>query len=193
MAIADRLFTTLSYHPRCVLSPAMGIPVRIRTSERRNGTAPVPKKINLDRATHNVVILLVDEHLSADTAWRKYAREIADDVLQLQPSGRHLVLPILFPNASPDLGNTQAIDMRTDVPAGERLPLLTLKVMAEICRLLNPTPRGGAGDLKLSPEAVELFISHAKIDGESDARELLETINTIGLQAFFDAAYRLGL
>jgi len=191
-AIADRLYRTLAIHPRKVLSPGLGIPIYVRTSEDKNPKTPVPCAIDLDRADHSVVVLLVDTNLALDDDWVAYARNIADAAVSadtsLHPRRRHLALPILFIDREmvPDLGATQSIDLSEDDPPGRRPVMLQLRVMAEISRLLHNMPRGRPGDLQLSPEPVQLFISHAKLDGEKDAEELLEKIKRTPLEAFFD-------
>jgi hypothetical protein len=189
--IADHLYRTLTLHPRKVLSPGLGIPVYFRTSRENGAKPPVPAAIDLERALHSVVVLLVDTHFALDDAWVAYARGIADTALagdgDAHARRRHLALPILFidRDLSPDLGRTQSIDLSTDA-LGPRLTMLQLRVMAEICRLLHNMPRGDSKDLQLSPEPVHLFISHAKADGLDDAEELLSKIEKTPLEAFFD-------
>src|SRR5207248_48092 len=103
---------------------------------------------------------------------------------------RHLVLLVALLDHAlvPDLGRTQSIDLHRFTPP-RRPVVLELRVMAEICRLLQGMPRGSAGDLQLSPEPLQLFISHAKLDGEKDAQELLAKIEGSFLGAFFDTKH----
>jgi hypothetical protein len=184
-AVADQLYRTLSRDPDKPLAPELGIPVYFRTSM---APARVPVGIDLERAHHSVVVLLLDQRLSLQDDWVGYARRLANAALASKR--QHLVLPVLYlsRDQAPRLGNTQHIDLNEYQPK-RRPVMLQLRVMAEICRLLQDMPRGRPGDLQLSPEPVRLFLSHAKLDGENEAEGLLNKIKKTPLEAFFDKTH----
>jgi hypothetical protein len=189
-ALADTLYEALALQPRRVMTPGLGIPVFFRTSDRETRPPAVPSPVDVDRAGRTAVVVLVDENLAGDDAWVAYVRGLADSVLAAREAGKawHLVLPVLFleRGLAPDLGKTQHIALYDEYEAGRRPLALRLRVTAEVCRLLNGMPRGREGDLKLSPKPLELFVSHAKLDGEHDALDLLRRIADARLDTFFD-------
>ena len=187
-ALADSLYRSLCLQPRRVMSPGLGIPVYFRTSEETAAKPVVPPPIDLDRADHTVVVLLIDTKLAMDEKWVAYARDIARRVLNASGDRRHLVLPILFleRNLAPPLGNTQNVDLYDEFEAARRPVGMRLRVMAETCRLLLNMKRDAANNLPLSPLPLDLFVSHAKYDGEPDAIDLLAKIKAAKLGTFFD-------
>ena len=185
LGLAEKLYRRLSRDPRRPLAPVLGIPVYFFTSESADSLPPV---LDLDASHHCVVALLIDPHLALSDAWCAYARDLCSAALS-RP-GRHLVLPICLVDRTqaPDLGPTQAVNLAL-CPIDQRSLMLELRLMAEICRLLQGMPRGTSGDLQLSSEPVKLFISHAKMDGEDDARQLQQSIQQSHLDTFFDETH----
>jgi hypothetical protein len=214
--LATSLFEALASQPRRVMSPGLGIPVFFVTSDGTSERPEAPADIDLDRAEHTVVLVLVDHALRGDKKWVAYAKKVADAVLTRRDAGdkSHLVLPILFikRESAPDLGRTQNIGIIDDFSEPDEVPrpgadvgstapsspchssaaaVASKRVVGFRLRVASEIWRLLKGmepgmNSTTAPPPLRLFVSHAKFDGEPDAIELLRKIADSKLDSFFD-------
>lgn len=174
-----------------LLRSGMGVPVFFR-SERCQPDSAEPRAIQLSEAECNVVVVLAESHLVADSVWAEYVQRIGAD-----QSGNKTIVPVaLHPSAYrlPDvltqlnfLRVDERDDPRVDAPAlhARRTPRLLRQLTEVTGRQLvgqvRNAPQHG------SPHPLTIFLSHAKRDGVHVAEALRSTIQNNGrVRAFFD-------
>jgi hypothetical protein len=176
-SIAEKLYREFSRDPEKPMSPALGIPLYLRTSSAE-GIAPPP--IDLNAAQYNIIMFLVDSSMAVDPSYREYAKEMRNRIR----TEHDKILCFAWPKSGFwDLGNIQQIALKGS--ESEIEAQLRMKLAAEACRLLQARPRSGA-ETQLSPEPPMLFISHAKRDAEDKAEELKELVEKMPIDTFFD-------
>jgi hypothetical protein len=169
---------------------AVRVPVRFRSEPWEVGGI-TPRTIDFDLATHNVIVLLHDGYLQENTvAWNEFVSNIraAMDARM----GADVYIPFGSPDRDPPLKSDRDrhiqyarrdvwIRSLPDEPARDARFLLHL--VFNIRQHLR-TIFGGSGD-------EPLFVSHAKADGDSTARAIIDYVNDSGhdvpLQTFYDA------
>lgn len=178
-AIAEKLYSEFSRGIDRPMSPALGIPIYFRTSA---GEGIAPAQIDLTKAEHNVIVLLVNSSMVVDEAYRNYATQLVGAAAD---TTHHRILSFVWPQSGQlDLGKIQQTRL-TGTPEAMQTEL-RMRFAAETCRLLQNRPR--AGGLHLSPEPPMLFISHAKRDAEDKAEELKALVEKTPIDTFFDRA-----
>jgi hypothetical protein len=179
-AVAEMFYREFCRDPERPMSPAVGVPIYFRTSQRA-GVAPPP--IDFKSAHHNVVVLLADSSMVVDHAYQRFAQDLA----QAATAPHNLLLAFQFPKAGKlQLRNTQQIALPDEEAALNTT--LRLTFASECCRLLQQRPRSGEGGPKLSLEPPRLFISHAKRDAEQEAKALKAQVENTFIDTFFDKA-----
>jgi hypothetical protein len=177
-AIAEMLYREFCRDPERPMSPAVGVPIYFRTSQK---AAVAPPPIDFNAAYYNVVVFLVDSSMVLDEAYQRFAQDLAQAATA--PHNRLFVFQL--PQVGRlRLGNLQQIPLPQD--EAERHVKLRLVFAAECCRLLQQRPRGGADGAHLSLEPPRLFISHAKRDAEEKAEELKALVEKTPVDTFFD-------
>lgn len=168
---------------------AYRVPVRFASAPWEAGS-PLPRPVDLDRARHNAIILLHDEEMHERRAeWDGWVAELRvrmtirgdQDVYVAfgSPTGEK-------PLPSDAAGRVQYAyrkkwsAMRDDEARDQRLLLLLLiRVRAHLRTL--------AGERRKEP----IFVSHAKADGDTTARAIVDFINDtadgLPLDTFYDA------
>jgi hypothetical protein len=177
-AIADMFYREFCRDPERPMSPAVGVPIYFRTSQKAKVPPP---PIDFEAAYYNVVVLLVDSSMVLDEVYQRFAQDLA----QATTDPHNRLLAFQFPQAGRlRLGNMQQIPLPQD--EAERHAKLRLIFAAECCRLLQHRPRGGEGGAQLSLEPPRLFISHAKRDAEEKAEEVKALVEKTPVDTFFD-------
>jgi len=172
--LADLLFKTLCGDPYLPAVRALGIPVRFRTALE---SEELPRPIAFDAAEHTAVIVLVDNELVADADWSDFVV----DLLGQARSGHDVVVPVAITrnafNLPPEISEVVNFQRLYEViDPGLVAPVLMNRITHDLCEILDPDT------------AVQVFISHAKEDGVTTAREVRQYIHTLtGLTDFFDA------
>jgi hypothetical protein len=180
-------------------APARGLPLPL-PGEWRGGTA-------VERSTSRVsnmqiVLLLIDEHLIADPAWRHWIASLA--TLQFA-YGQRILVPVALDSTA---FNVPAPLRHLNFLRPSGLPLTTaddtandiarslLKQLTEtLCRLMlsnkdlvvaqNPA-NPGMSENGAAPK-VKIFLSHAKLDGTVPAKRIRDYIySQTQLAAFYD-------
>jgi hypothetical protein len=185
--LANAVYASLFQDPGEALSRGIGIPVHFRSVPDGDAAAPAP--IDLDRAEHSVVVILVDDAMVLDPVYRAYALGICRDAQGRCPP--HLVIPVALTDAAynlgPEVARLNAVRLQRVAPA-DRPRELTTALVHELCRLLLAQAPAGAGETPVAAAPVKLFLSHAKRDGLPLAETLLGFVQRqIAAQPFFDA------
>ena len=170
---------------------AIRIPVRFRSAPWDNEGGP-PRDIDLGGADHNVIVLLHDTFLaeSADM-WDRYVSETKAKFASRQKADAYI------PFGSPDRDAALPTDDSDHIQYARRdkwsrvLPSPADRDSRLLLHLLLAIRR----HLKLfyAPDAADepLFVSHAKADGDTTARAIVDyvndTQNDVPLETFYDA------
>ena len=170
---------------------AIRVPVRFRSVPWQGESNP-PRDIDLDGADHNVIVLLHDSLLaeSADI-WDQFVSNIRKKFAD------RLNADAYIPFGSPDRDSALPSDERDHIQyarrdkwlkvlpsQAERDSRLLLHLLLSIRKHLKRFYSPGAAD-------EPLFVSHAKADGDTTARAIVDyvndTQNDVPLQTFYDA------
>jgi len=187
--VAESVYAHFSRDPEQTNARGLGIPVFFRSAAAAQGKVPSP--IAVDAAQHTAIIVLVDPEMVVTEGWDKYVEELwrragaAPD--------RHRLFPVAFDDTayqlSSQIGEVNFVRMQgrsADAGPGFLLNRLT----NELGRLLTQRPTLATVETKevKSPPKMQLFISHAKLDGEKTAILLRDYIHdNLALDTFFDA------
>lgn len=170
---------------------AIRVPVRFRSLPWSND-GDRPRGIDFDGAEHNAIVLLHDTFLAENAAmWSDYVGD-----LKQQCSSRHGA-DVYIPFGSPDRDPPLACDNRGHIQyarrdkwlhhlqtPSDRDARLLLHLLLVIRKHLKKFHSSDASD-------EPLFVSHAKADGDTIARAIVDyvndTRNDVPLQTFYDA------
>lgn len=183
--IANRLYSHYNRNVEESLSRGIGIPVFYRSTIYEN---ELPKKIELKEAERNAVVLLVDMHAIND--WKDYAKELQQQVNNAGEGNRLFPVSISsnFPNIGSSVTESNFIRLHDLNGTSKQLEQLLSQLTHELCRMLYGKPRLSEATKKpLSNEPITLFISHAKKDGASIAKEIKAVADAdTSMKTFFD-------
>jgi hypothetical protein len=170
---------------------AIRIPVRFR-SVPWDAHSPVPRKIELDEAHHNAVVLLQDDFMNAErSAWDNYVASVRGSMDARH--GADVYVPFGNPAGGKPLPSDSARythyarrdkweQRLSDEEARTQRFLLTVlfSLREHLRRELRPNQRDEP-----------LFVSHAKADGDETARKIVSYVNStdndVPLETFYDA------
>lgn len=167
------------------LSRGAGIPVFERSVGASNG--PVPLPIAFDEADQTAIVALIDDEMFNDTAWISYLDTLVPNTenVRLYP----IALSKYAHKVSPRIGEIQFISLlaRKEGPIEIAAQELIVRLLHELNRqLLKLSP--SHSNISFSKPPVSLFISHAKWDGETIAKDFRNYIRSeTKLASFFDA------
>jgi hypothetical protein len=160
--LARHVYTRLAHDVTDAAARGPGVPVYFRSAPRPKapaGTAPLP--IDLDAAKHSVVVVLVDDRVVVDEAWRSYVEDLVRKVTRGESP--HRIIPVaLSPHAynlPPDCARVNFLRLQGMSPA-EQPSVLVPAITHECVRLLRRDAAGGAVS-----RPIRVFLSHAKKDG----------------------------
>lgn len=179
---ANSIYTHFCNDINNPFSRGIGIPVYFRTGETL-----LP--INLEIASNNVVIVLIDDEMVIDEEWRNYVGSIHKQVLQNKNS---LILPIAITKNALNISNkiSKTNFIRLYESEDNNHNFLLAKITHELCRMLYglDSLQYSESNNITSPKPVKLFISHAKEDGVDISEKLNKYIqNKSTVKTFFDA------
>lgn len=189
-AAAGELATQLygSLH-RCVEDPfsydGLGIPVFFRSTAPEGGDAP--PAIDLERADATAVIALLDGTVAGErgASLRAYLAGVASACGRL--GGRRRIVPVCLDERAlriPGLNATHFV--RADQDRGiDQIDRVVNGVVHHLTRLLRLAP--DARQEASPPPPIEVFLSHARLDGASIADQLRHfLLDGTGVGAFLD-------
>ncbi len=171
------------------LSRNIGIPVFKRSAPAEG--SPVPLPIPYQEADHNAIIVLVDDEMFGDDNWQKYVLTL------MEAPGNKRFYPVALSTFAyqflPSLAEIQFVRLEVisgkdeDDTFAQRYQVLYSRLLHECSRSLldmHPSHEEEAA----GPPPIRLFISHAKLDGESIAIRFRDYIRSqTKLASFFDA------
>ena len=190
LTLARALFNDLAGDPDDPTSEGVGVPVFYRTGTP--GEA-IPRKIDLDKARHTAVVVLVDANMVVERkdGWGDYVAGLWKTTTE--GGGVHRLLPVAMSqksfNLDPAIQETNFIRFYETDPE-KRADQLAIHVVHELCRQVMHESRAdhGNGSTAALTDKVEVFISHAKYDGLEIAKSIRDHIQSDQqLGTFFDS------
>jgi hypothetical protein len=168
---------------------AFRIPVRFASAPWLPGG--MPRQVDLSRARHNAVVLLFDDYMNeARGAWGEYvealhgaiaARGNADIYI---PFGSVTSEQPLDPDWERKLHYARRSNWAQTLPTPDAI---RSRFLLHVIYGIRQHLRTFLGDLRDEP----LFVSHAKLDGDSTAKSIVDYVNRSGtdvpLETFYDA------
>lgn len=194
-----------------MIRDGIGFRIPVFQRSRRWRPTPNPRPIDLSAARRNVIIVVVDDVMRVRANWNGYLEGIARQLNAPERGGADLLLPVIvsFGDNPPALGMTQGIVAL----APENSPLawdswlrrITMYAMGVIWaheRAARLQQQGTLSGKDASQRKIQVFLSHAKKDGEGAAKLLerfkdlapskdkdrgKDRINVNSIEMFFDA------
>lgn len=168
---------------------AYRVPVRF-ASEPWDGSSSTPAPIDLGRAAHNAVVLLHDDLMHEDAGdWDVFVRQTR---AAMEARGQaDVYIPFGSPTGEPALGS----DSARHTQYGYRKKWLALanqeardkRLLLHALHCIRLHLRQAFGRHQDEP----LFVSHAKADGDTTARAIVDFVNSsdhdVPLDTFYDA------
>lgn len=201
--LADGIFRHFGRDTSRPLARGMGIPVFFRSQLAADGQLP---PLQLEEASHSVVIPLIDSHFVVDDRYREALGTLAHTLMEPQqphrlisiglspgafniPQAKRLNMVRLDPWVAPEAPSA-TIDEKKSTWAGDALRTIIREISVELCRILLHTGQDWATHstgIYDRPASLQLFLSYARRDGREAVRELLlQTASTPSLNVFWD-------
>nr|WP_315212944.1 toll/interleukin-1 receptor domain-containing protein [uncultured Flavobacterium sp.] len=187
---AEKVFSAFCRDLKNPLGRNSNIPVYFRS--KVNKELGVPIDIDYSEADKNAILLLVDEKMFEDNKWEAYIQDLVKNKAK-----NTRVFPVAFSEYSyhidkENLNKIQFIRAKDVVGKDEketndnRWELIRSRLLHDIARqLLNIQASYDVEEMDDAP--VQLFLSHAKKDGEDIAKMFRDHIeNNSKLNTFFD-------
>ncbi|AIE83770.1 TIR domain-containing protein [Fimbriimonas ginsengisoli] len=178
-AISTELYALLCRDIDEPLTRGIGIPTYFRSVPGPG--LDMPLGIDFDGAESICVIALIDSEMVIDSKWSAYLTEIQRRIAA--SGGRHGFVPVaLDASAIGYLPIKNLNSVRYDLQKENASAFLRISVTHELCRMLDANSEPGKPG-----SAIRIFISHAKKDGNEEAKLLKERIEETHADRFFDA------
>lgn len=183
---AKRMYNLLCRDSSNPLSRGIGMPVFYRSSYPQDKNQPIP--INYKAAKRNAIILLIDDEMFNDDNWQGYITEMLSNV-----DSKSRVFPIAlseyaYHQNEGELNKNQFIRLNDPGTLEDKWPTLKHAVLHDLSRLMIDVQSSHEEVSEQVPPPIKIFISHAKMDGESLALDFKNYIqNNSKLNTFFDA------
>ena len=178
----------------------VGIPVYYRSDPKPGAYRGLPLDIDFDKATLNLLVLLVDEHMVADDEWTRWLDSLAGGSKIGAGTGEqnHRVYPVALHssafNLPPSIRSLNFISLQDSkgrgteleaAPAERRAQILRKKLTEAFARVL--LAKDSLDKAVDAPPPVKVFLSHAKADGRDRAASIRDYIySETQLSAFYD-------
>jgi len=179
-------------------SPPGGLPLPLPGEKPRAGLMPTPAQARF--ANQQIVVVLIDDHLVADAAWRHWLGQIA---LPGNAEGLRTLMPVALDSTAYNIVEPLR-ELNFLRPAGLPLPdfeaapetaresiirSLLRQLTEAMCRLMLGRTRNGSPPPKneMGPTKIKIFLSHAKADGTTPAKRIRDYIySQTQFAAFYD-------
>ena len=184
--ISNEIYKQLTRDVEDPLNRGIGIPVYFITD-----CDDIFEVFNVSRCQKNVFILLVDDNMVIDKAWKDSVNKLAELCIKNKES--NLLLPVAVSenayNLSDEISRINYIRVNKLETYKKKEEHIIFFIAHELCRFMYGVNRASeAVDGLASHSPVKLFISHAKEDGLDVAKKINQYIqNDTPLDAFFDA------
>lgn len=187
--VANDIYSYLSRNSDTPLIRGIGIPVFFRSIPQRLKKTPID--IDLEEADYNAIIVLVDDHLFNDDDWNAFVKSLIT-----KTNKRNRIFPIAFSDNAryfeeSTFGREQFINAK-GIENKAKFPQILREIRSRLvhgfCRLLleKQPVHEAEKDLRV-PAPVKLFVSHAKKDGEKEAKAFSDFVEgNTKLSTFFD-------
>ena len=183
--LADSLYSTFNRSIDNPLERGLGIPVFFHVNQ-----PPEPKV--LEQSKRTILVVLLDDRMVIDSEWNEGLMKLGKGVSE--SGSQHRLYPVALSPNSFNIGPTVAVTnfIRLQrLPSKEHVSRLSSMLTHELCRLLLSNERSEKESVpvytRLSPAPVNIFLSHAKLDGEELAEDLRDYIeSTSTARSFFD-------
>jgi hypothetical protein len=182
---ANEIYSLLCRDSNIPLQRGIGIPVFYR-SEPLVGTK-VPIAIPTESAKRNALIILIDDEMFNDKAWEDYIIQILDLVNQDTRVYPVALSKYAFYLNEVKLNEYQFIRLFEVTQFNEKWSILKHALLHDLSRqMVGLISSSENQNIDISPP-VKIFLSHAKVDGESIAMKFRSYIaNNTKLNKFFD-------
>jgi len=183
---AKRIYSLLCRDSSNPLSRGIGIPVFYRSSYPSGGDKPIP--IEFKESKRNALIVLIDDEMFNDDAWGVYISELLAKV-----DNKTRIFPVALSKYAYDqnegeLNRTQFIKINMYNRLEEKWSVLKHAILHDLSRLMIDVRPFHENSQEEVPPPIKIFISHAKLDGETLALDFKNYIqNNSKLNTFFDA------
>lgn len=190
LKIAEKVFSLFCRNLQNPLGRGTNIPVYFRSTLPIGQEQPI--SIDYSEADRNAILLLVDEKMFDDDKWQNYVQNLTKDKL---PNTR--IFPVAFSEYSYSIDRDQlskvqfvkakdAVGVTPEETFNKQWELISNRLLHDIARqLLNVSEFYNVD--KSDDPPVQLFLSHAKKDGEDVAKIFRDYIeNNSKLNTFFD-------
>lgn len=183
---AKRIYNLLCRDSSNPLSRGIGIPVYYRSSYSIGDTLPIP--IEFKDAKRNALIILIDDEMFNDDNWGDYIAGLLKSV-----NDKIRVFPVAlsqyaYHQNEGELNKSQFIQLDKQNGFETKWALLKHAILHDLSRLMIDVESSHEDSNIEVPPPIKIFISHAKLDGESIALEFKNYIqNNSKLKTFFDA------
>jgi hypothetical protein len=183
--LAEVLYGTFCRNPTTPEARGLGIPMFWRAESRE--AIPVAGD---ERASYVAIVLLIDDQMVVDSTWEAF---FGDLIPKAAAQHELAILPVALTRSAfqlhPALAAANLNYIRLyECPSIEQQETVLKRELAHaFCRLLSASSE--ILFLSQRTESVQVFLSHAKVDGEVFATKLRDWLRAnSGLDSFFDAS-----
>jgi hypothetical protein len=172
------------------------IPTFVRY-EALSGASTAPRAIDLDAAQHNLVVAIGTHHLSEritdEVAWGDWFDNLSTKFAQRGNKDRFVVLSldpnVLEVRGFPRRHAIRAFQWPFDMQSQSSLTRLLLLLTNRAGSILLDDGKPATASTPARTQKQRLFISHAKLDGASDAVRIRQRLDEMdfGIEPFVDA------
>lgn len=162
--LGERLFRTLFEDPADLTAHGLRIPVRIWSGDGEDAEAGAPAGPDPDAAEQTVVVVLVDDHFLASPAWTGHLDRLATGA---GAGERFLLLPVAL--------SEEALQLQSAAGDVHWIRASGTDGAARQTYIVNRVIHALLGIMRSEP--VNVFVSHAKVDGESAAEQIRDFLH----------------
>lgn len=186
--LAELLYHNFTRNPKEPFSRDMGIPIEMGTFDKTG----VSKNISADEEAYQylVSIIFIDNRVFDDDSWEALEAFIPEKAT----ARHHQIITVAFDpgvlQLTGKLTSRQCIRLFEVEEAARQKYFLSIHIAHQLIRLLDNKICHDEKGQKLSSirQPVQVFLSHAKKDGEPIAKRLREHVHEyFGMDTFFDA------
>jgi SLOG cluster2/TIR domain len=183
--LAEVLYGTFCRNPNTPEARGLGIPMFWRAESRES--IPVT---GAERASYVAIVLLIDDQMVVDPTWESFLGNV---IPAAAGASGVAILPVALTRSAFQLhpalaaANLNYIRLYERSSAEEQENVLKRELAHAFCRLLSAPAE--MRFLTQPAQSVQVFLSHAKVDGEIFATRLRDWLRAnSGLDSFFDAS-----
>lgn len=156
--IGRALYSRFARDVQTPLSRGMGIPVYFRSEPWRNGES-LPAPIPMGESRWTVVVVFVSSQMVVDESWAQYVGRIVDEMDRRE--SRIVLIPVAASSSAFSFSTLRQMNFLRlfGLPDNQKLSFLLTSLTGRIGQVFHHRDDARAN------QRVELFLSHAKVDG----------------------------